>query len=54
MYSFTIRRLISLERLDPDIIFVILIAKFLVKKTSFKISQQKISPSIINGPLHFQ
>ena len=49
-----IRRLIYLERSEPDNFFVILIAMFVVKKTSFKIGQQKIYPLIITGPLHFQ
>ena len=31
-----------------------LITMFVVKKTGYKIGQQKISPSIITGPLHFQ
>ena len=49
-----IRRLISLERLEPDLFFVSLIAMFVVKETGFKIGQQKISPSIITGLLYFQ
>ena len=49
-----IRRLISLEIFEPDFFFVSLIAMFVVKKTGFKIGQQKISPSIITGLLYFQ
>ena len=49
-----IRKLICLEILEPGAFFVILIAMFVVKKTGFKISQQKISPLLITEPLHFQ
>ena len=44
----------SLERSDPGVLFVILIAMFVVKKTGFNIGQQKIYTLIITETLHFQ
>ena len=35
--------------MEPDFFFVCLIAMVVVKKTGFKIGQQKISPSIITS-----
>ena len=48
------KRLIYLERSEAGVFFVILIAMFVIKKTGFKIGQEKISPLIITVTLHFQ
>ena len=54
IYHYIYKKTYNFRKIGASDFLCCLIAMFVVKKTGFKIGQQKISPPIITGPLHFQ